>query len=71
MAEFCLDCWNKLNHTQLAQEDVILSEDPDLCEGCVQVKPTIVRFSTSREQSRARRKRKRQNHDADGIGISS
>jgi len=35
MAEFCLDCWNKMNHTHLTPEDVTLSDDEwDLCEGC-------------------------------------
>ena len=41
MAEFCLDCWNKLNHTRLAKEDVILSDDFDLCEACAEMKPVI------------------------------
>jgi len=59
MAEFCLDCWNKMNHTRLAEEDVILSE-PDLCEGCAEIRPTIVRYSTRREKSKARRREKRQ-----------
>jgi len=44
MTELCLDCWNKLNHTRLTQEDVILSDDLDLCEGCMEIKPTIVCF---------------------------
>ncbi len=42
MAEFCLDCWNKMNHTQDTERDWILSETPDLCEGCGQWKPAIV-----------------------------
>ena len=59
MAEFCLDCWNKLNHTRLTQEDVILSNELDLCEGCAQIKPTVVRYRTPREKAKARRKNKR------------
>jgi hypothetical protein len=59
MAEFCLDCWNKMNHTLLAKEDVILSEEPDLCEGCAELKPTVVRYSTRKEKSKARRRDKR------------
>ena len=34
MAEFCLDCWNKLNQKKLTERDVVLSRDYDLCEGC-------------------------------------
>ena len=41
MAEFCLDCWNKINHTFLTKEDVILSDDLDLCEECEDMKPVI------------------------------
>lgn len=40
MAEFCLDCWNKMNGTHLTKADVTLEED--LCEGCGEVKPCIV-----------------------------
>ena len=42
MAEFCLDCWNKLNHIRLTEEDVTLSEELDFCEGCAEWKQTIV-----------------------------
>ncbi|MCL2563790.1 MAG: hypothetical protein FWE08_07125 [Oscillospiraceae bacterium] len=34
MAEFCLDCWNKLNDTNLTEKEVVLSKDLDTCEGC-------------------------------------
>lgn len=34
MAEFCLDCWNKLNGGDLTERDVVLSREYDLCEGC-------------------------------------
>ena len=34
MAEFCLDCWNKLNHSHKTERDYILSEEWELCEGC-------------------------------------
>jgi len=53
MAEFCLDCWNKLNHTHLTQEDVILSAELDLCEGCAQMKPTIDVFRKGKKKSKA------------------
>ena len=56
MAEFCLDCWNKMNHTLLTQEDVILSEDLDLCEECAEIKAVIIRYRTQKEKSQARRR---------------
>lgn len=43
MAEFCLDCWNKLNKTQCTEKEYVLSKGPDLCEECGQWKPVIVR----------------------------
>ena len=42
MAEFCLDCWNRLNGTHYTEDDV--TTEPDLCEGCGQIKPVIVTF---------------------------
>ncbi|HZK71769.1 MAG TPA: hypothetical protein VFD03_09705 [Clostridia bacterium] len=40
MAEFCLDCLNKLLNNDLKEKDVKLL--PDLCEGCGKIKPTVV-----------------------------
>ena len=34
MAEFCLECWNKLNKTNDPEDKYILSDEPDFCEGC-------------------------------------
>ena len=42
MAEFCIDCWNKMNGTDYTERDVRTEED--LCEGCGQWKPVIVSF---------------------------
>jgi len=42
MAEFCLDCWNKINETDDDEREYILSEDLDLCEGCGEWKHVIV-----------------------------
>jgi len=58
MAEFCLDCWNKLNHTHLTEEDVILDDELDICEGCAQMKPTIVRYKNWKEKKADRKKAK-------------
>ena len=40
MAEFCLDCFNRLNDTKLTDKDVVLEED--FCEGCSQIKPCVI-----------------------------
>ena len=34
MAEFCLDCWNRMNHAHWTERDYVLSNGRDLCEGC-------------------------------------
>ncbi len=40
MAEFCLDCFNKLNRTKYTKSEVWL--ETDFCEGCAEWKPCIV-----------------------------
>lgn len=42
MAEFCLDCWNKLNGSNDSERKYILSKELDLCEGCAEFKPIII-----------------------------
>ncbi len=42
MAEFCLECWNRLNQTADGAEEFVISKQPDLCEGCGSLKPVIV-----------------------------
>lgn len=34
MAEFCLDCWNRMHRTHGTERDYVLSREYDLCEGC-------------------------------------
>ena len=34
MAEFCLECWNRINETNDSESKYIISKDLDLCEGC-------------------------------------
>lgn len=41
MAEFCLDCWNRLHGEDKTERDVILSKDDDLCEGCGEFRPVV------------------------------
>ncbi len=44
MAEFCLNCWNKLMGSQYSPSCFIFSREADLCEGCGEWKPVIIRF---------------------------
>ena len=42
MAEFCLECFKKIDGDKsLTEDDVILSDD--LCEGCGEWKPCVIR----------------------------
>ncbi|MCL2748355.1 MAG: hypothetical protein FWE59_06850 [Oscillospiraceae bacterium] len=62
MAEFCLDCWNKLNHIRLKAEDVVLSDYLDFCEACAEMKPTIVCYRKHKKRPQARRREGRKKH---------
>ena len=42
MAEFCLDCLNKLNGRNDPKSKYIISRDLDLCEGCGEWKHVVV-----------------------------
>ena len=42
MAEFCLECWNKLNETQDSKWRYSLSRNRELCEECGQYKRVVV-----------------------------
>jgi len=48
MAEFCLDCLNKLDGTHLTEADVILLND--FCEECGKVAPCVVRYRSPLEK---------------------
>lgn len=41
MAEFCLNCWNRLNGFHRTERDYVLSDRYDLCEGCGQLQHVI------------------------------
>lgn len=43
MAEFCLDCWNKINKTHNSKWRCVLSWERELCEECRQYKRVIVK----------------------------
>ncbi len=47
MAEFCLECWNKIMDTNDPKEKFILSRRPDFCEECRQWKPVIIRVKNA------------------------
>ncbi len=42
MAEFCLDCWNKINETNDEESKFVMSKELDFCEGCGEWKYVIV-----------------------------
>lgn len=42
MAEFCKSCFKKLN-PNLKDKKLILSKDTNMCEGCGDWKPVVVR----------------------------
>lgn len=42
MAEFCLDCWNKINEANDSKRKYIISKDLDLCEECGEWKNVII-----------------------------
>lgn len=47
MAEFCLDCWNKINGTNDSERKYILSDEFDYCEDCGEWKRVIIRIRKS------------------------
>ncbi|MBQ9980631.1 MAG: hypothetical protein IJP23_06195, partial [Oscillospiraceae bacterium] len=42
MAEFCVDCRNKLNGTDVPRGEYVLSKELELCEGCGQMKNVVL-----------------------------
>lgn len=42
MAEFCLECWNKIMDTNDLPKKFYISRQLDLCEECGQWKPVIL-----------------------------
>lgn len=42
MAEFCVDCWNRLNGTDEKEEKYFLTKHLDLCEDCGEYKHVII-----------------------------
>ncbi len=42
MAEFCLDCFNKISGSAYSPRCFHLSKKPELCEECGEWKPVII-----------------------------
>ena len=42
MAEFCLECLNKVMQTDYKESQVTIDDELDLCEGCGKMKLTVV-----------------------------
>lgn len=50
MAEFCFACFKEIDGDQtLTEDDVVM--DIDLCEGCDEWKPCVIRVKTPFEKS--------------------
>ncbi len=43
MAEFCVDCWNKIMESNDPPQKFIISRELDLCEECGEWKRVIIR----------------------------
>lgn len=43
MAEFCLECFNKINHRNYTGKEVWL--EYDLCEECGEIKPCVMELT--------------------------
>lgn len=55
MAEFCIECFNRLNDFELTERDVRLAVD--LCEGCAEVKPCIMAIKNWKRRGETKSKR--------------
>ena len=52
MAEFCVECWNRLNGPEAEEAQPILSKRPELCEGCGRLRPVVVGLKRQRGDPR-------------------
>ena len=44
MAEFCLECLNKISKTNYSKKDCVISKKLYFCEECNQIKKVVVRI---------------------------
>ena len=47
VANFCLDCWNKLNGTNDTQRKYVMSDGLSLCEECGEMKQVIEGYKSA------------------------
>ena len=52
MAEFCVDCWNKIFDTQYAEKWLVMSKEKTICEDCQQMKFYVVTTKADRWKRR-------------------
>ena len=46
MAEFCLECWNKINGTNDTEKEVVLSKRAEFCEECCGIKKVVIGYKS-------------------------
>ena len=46
MAEFCKECFKRIEGDFFKDKEIILSEDDDLCEGCGEFKQVVIGVAT-------------------------
>ena len=47
VADFCLDCWNRINKTNDSEKKYVMSDEPSLCEGCGEMKRVIEGYKSA------------------------
>ena len=55
MSEFCLKCFNRLNNEQLTDQDIELSDDLELCEGCSEYKVIVLMVKVTKSKFEQRK----------------
>ena len=48
MAEFCLECWNKINGTNYSENKYVMSKEISFCEECWRLKKVVIRKKRQR-----------------------
>lgn len=48
MAEFCLECWNKINGTDKPESKYVMSKEVTFCEECWEIKQVVIREKEDR-----------------------
>ena len=46
MAEFCLECWNKINGTNDPERKYLMSDEPEFCEECWGMKKVVICYKS-------------------------